>query len=89
MNRLLVSLFLAAPLIPVSTTGMAQSQFDGRWSVRAIPEKGACRRAHYYTVVVENGVARNAVRGARGQCDRRAGAQRARAGQPPTPRGPG
>jgi hypothetical protein len=61
MNRLLVSLFLAAPLIPVSTTGMAQQQFDGRWSVRAIPEKGACRRAHDYTVVVENGVPRNAV----------------------------
>ncbi|MGF9762496.1 hypothetical protein AAII07_45760 [Microvirga sp. 0TCS3.31] len=61
MNRLLLSLFLAAPLIPVSTTGMAQQQFDGRWSVRAIPEKGACRRAHDYTVVVENGVPRNAV----------------------------
>ena len=61
MNRLLVSLFLAAPLAPVSTTGMAQQQFDGRWSVRAIPEKGACRRAHDYTVVVENGVPRNAV----------------------------
>ena len=61
MNRLLVSLFLAAPLIPVSTAGMAQQQFDGRWSVRAIPEKGACRRAHDYTVVVENGIPRNAV----------------------------
>jgi hypothetical protein len=61
MNRLLVSLFLAVPLIPVSTAGMAQQQFDGRWSVRAIPEKGACRRAHDYTVVVENGVPRNAV----------------------------
>jgi hypothetical protein len=60
MSRLLISLFLAAPLIPVSTTGMAQSQFDGRWSVHAIPEKGGCRRAHYYKVVVEDGVARNA-----------------------------
>jgi hypothetical protein len=30
MNRLLVSLFLAAPLIPISTTGLAQQQFDGR-----------------------------------------------------------
>jgi hypothetical protein len=60
MNRLLVSLFLAAPLIPISTTGLAQQQFDGRWSVRAIPEVGACRRAHDYTVVVENGVPRNA-----------------------------
>jgi hypothetical protein len=65
MNRLLLSLFLAAPLIPVSTAGMAQSQFDGRWSVHAIPEKGGCRRAHYYKVVVEDGVARNAARGAR------------------------
>lgn len=61
MNRLLVSLFLAAPLIPVSTTGMAQQQFDGRWSVHAIPEKGACRRAHYYKIVVNDGVPRNAV----------------------------
>ena len=61
MNRLLVSLLLAAPLIPISTTGMAQQRFDGRWSVKAIPEKGACRRAHYYKVVVENGVPRNAV----------------------------
>ena len=61
MNRLLISLFLAVPLIPIGTTGMAQQQFDGRWSVRAIPAKGACRRAHDYTVVVENGVPRNAV----------------------------
>ena len=61
MKRMLLSLVLAAPLIPVSTTGIAQSQFDGRWSVRAIPEKCACRRAHDYTVVVENGVPRNAV----------------------------
>jgi hypothetical protein len=60
MNRLLVSLFLAAPLIPVSTTGMAQSQFDGRWTVTTIPEKGGCRRKHHYAVVVEKGVARNA-----------------------------
>ena len=61
MNRLLVSLVLAAPLISIGTSGMAQQQFDGRWSVRAIPEKGACRRAHDYTIVVENGVPRNAV----------------------------
>ena len=61
MNRLLVSLFLAAPLISIGTSGIAQQQFDGRWSVRAIPEKGACRRTHDYTVVVENGVPRNAV----------------------------
>ncbi|MPR11829.1 hypothetical protein [Microvirga tunisiensis] len=60
MNRLLLSLFLAAPLIPVSTTGMAQSQFDGRWTVTTLPEKGACRRKNHYAVVVENGVARNA-----------------------------
>ena len=57
MNRLLASLFLAAPLIPVSTTGMAQQQFDGRWTVTTIPEKGGCRRKHHYAV--ENGVARN------------------------------
>ena len=60
MNRLLLSLLLAAPFIPVSTTGMAQSQFDGRWTVSTIPEKGACRRKHVYAVLIENGVARNA-----------------------------
>jgi hypothetical protein len=60
MNRLLLSLFLAAPLIPVSTTAMAQQQFDGRWTVTTIPEKGAGRRRNHYAVVVENGVARNA-----------------------------
>ena len=89
MNRLLFSLFLAAPLIPVSTTGMAQQQFDGRWTVTTIPEKGACRRKHHYAVVVENGVARNAFAADEDQCHRRAGAGRARSGQPPTPRGPG
>jgi hypothetical protein len=56
----MVSLFLAAPLIPFSTTGMAQQQFDGRWTVTTIPEKGGCRRKHHYAVAVENGVARNA-----------------------------
>ncbi|MGF9761249.1 hypothetical protein AAII07_39270 [Microvirga sp. 0TCS3.31] len=56
MNRLLVSLFLAAPLIPGNTMGMAQSQLHGRWSVRTIPENGGCRRKHHYAVVVENGV---------------------------------
>jgi hypothetical protein len=60
MNRLLFSLFLAAPLIPVSTMGLAQQQFDGRWTVTTIPEKGPCRRKNHYAVVVENGAARNA-----------------------------
>ena len=59
MNRLLFSLLLAAPFIPVSTMGMAQSQFDGRWTVSTTPEKGACRRKHIYAVLIENGVARN------------------------------
>jgi len=39
---------------------MAQSQFDGRWTVTTIPEKGGCRRKHHYASVVEKGVARNA-----------------------------
>ena len=60
MKRLMVSLSLAVPLIPVSTTGMAQSQFDGRWTVTTIPEKGACRRKHHSAIGVENGVAHNA-----------------------------
>jgi hypothetical protein len=55
-RRLLVSLLTMTSAL-IGNTAMAQQQFDGRWSVHAIPEKGACRRAHHYPVVVKDGVA--------------------------------
>jgi len=61
MHRLLAISLLTVASSLASHAALAQQQFDGRWSVHAIPEKGACRRAHHYTVVVENGVPRNAV----------------------------
>ncbi|MBQ0822901.1 hypothetical protein KBI52_22185 [Microvirga sp. HBU67558] len=60
MQRLLIIPVLTVTAGLLDSAALAQQQFDGRWSVHAIPEKGACRRAHYYTVVVEDGVARNA-----------------------------
>jgi hypothetical protein len=62
MNRLLASLALAATLALIDATAMAQQPFDRRWSVEAVPEKGACSRAHRYSVLIENGAVRNSGR---------------------------
>jgi hypothetical protein len=62
MTRLLASLVLAATLALINHKALAQQQFDGRWSVEAIPEKGTCNRAHRYGVVIENGAIRNSGR---------------------------
>ena len=59
MHRLLAGVLLAGTLALISNAGLAQQSFDGRWSVEAIPEKGACSRAHRYTVVIENRSIRN------------------------------
>lgn len=59
MHRCLNISILAVALALISNAALAQQQYDGRWSVRAIPENGACRQAHSYTVAVENGVPRN------------------------------
>jgi hypothetical protein len=61
MLRLLAGLSLAAILALISHGVMAQQQFDGQWSVEAIPEKGACKKAHRYVVAIENGIVRNSV----------------------------
>ncbi len=58
MNRLLVSLILGVTMA-MTNSATAQQQFDGRWSIEAAPEKGACTRAHRYAVVIDNGVIRN------------------------------
>jgi hypothetical protein len=67
MHRLLIMCVLTVTSALIGNAALAQQQFDGRWSVHAIPETGSCRRAHYYTVVVENGVARSTSRQAGGQ----------------------
>lgn len=61
MHRLMAAFVLTATLALVNHSAQAQQQFDGRWSIEAVPAKGACRRTHYYKVVIENGVPRNAV----------------------------
>jgi hypothetical protein len=61
MYRLLIVSLMTFTSVLASHAAFAQQAFDGRWSIKAIPERGACRRAQYYTVVVENGVPRNAV----------------------------
>jgi hypothetical protein len=60
MQRLLAVTFLVVACV-FDHAALAQQQFDGRWSIEATPAKGACRRTQHYTVVVEKGVARNAV----------------------------
>jgi hypothetical protein len=61
MHRILAVSLLTAALFLTGHAALAQQQFNGRWSVKVVPERGACRRAHFYTIVVENGVPRNAV----------------------------
>ncbi|MGO4389488.1 hypothetical protein AB4Y85_18340 [Microvirga sp. 2YAF29] len=60
MHRHLAISSLIATSALIGNAALAQQQFDGRWSIHAVPEKGGCRRGHNYTVVVENGIPRNA-----------------------------
>ena len=60
MHRHLASFVLAMTLAPINDAAVAQQQFEGHWTVEAIPEKGACKRTHRYGVVIENGTVRNA-----------------------------
>ncbi|WP_457089492.1 hypothetical protein [Microvirga sp. P5_D2] len=71
MHRLLAISSLIVTFALMGNAALAQQQFDGRWSIHAVPEKGGCRRAHDYTVVVENGVPHNAA--ARGNQDKAVG----------------
>ncbi len=63
MHRLLAVFLLTVTSALIGHAALAQQQLDGRWSVEAIPESGGCRRPQHYTVVVKNGIARNAVSG--------------------------
>jgi hypothetical protein len=82
MTRLLVSLALALAIAMINKA-TAQQPFDGRWSIEAIPRKGACNRTHRYAVVIENGIIRSRGRG-EGQCRGGTGDQWEHSGQHPT-----
>lgn len=47
-------------LIGLSAGAEAQQQFNGRWSVLVLTEKGECDRAYRYPVAIENGRVRYA-----------------------------
>ena len=46
--------------ILLSGGAQAQQQFNGRWSVEVVTEKGECDRAYRYPIAVENGRVRYA-----------------------------
>jgi hypothetical protein len=61
--RTLIALF--AILSELGGPASAQQQFDGSWTLHAVPEQGTCTRAFRYRVVVERGtVSSRASRGA-------------------------
>ncbi|WP_048708375.1 hypothetical protein [Microvirga massiliensis] len=59
MQRLSTNLVLIVALALLDGPALAQQQFDGHWSIEAIPERGTCRRPHHYRAVIENGTVRN------------------------------
>ena len=59
MYRLPTSFALLAALILLGDPAVAQQRFNGNWTVEAVPEKGACKRARRYAIAIENGSIRN------------------------------
>src|SRR3712207_6602892 len=51
---------LALGTLLAAGTAHAQQQFDGRWSVEIVTEKGDCDRAYRYAVAIEKGRVRYA-----------------------------
>jgi hypothetical protein len=60
MHRLLATFVLPGLLVLSGNTALAQQPFDGRWSIQATPEKGACKRARLYAATIQNGTIRSA-----------------------------
>jgi hypothetical protein len=54
MKALFAAAVLAS-LAAMSGAAQAQQQFNGRWSVEVITEKGECDKAYRYPVSVQNG----------------------------------
>jgi hypothetical protein len=46
---------LAATALPASAPAVAKSNFDGKWSVLIVTQKGTCDRAYRYPVKIDNG----------------------------------
>jgi hypothetical protein len=62
MHRLLAGIGLMGILVSGGSTAWAQQRFDGKWTIEAIPGRGACTRVHHYAVIVENGTIRSSTR---------------------------
>jgi hypothetical protein len=59
MRRVPTLLILSLNWALNAESAFAQWQFDGPWSVEAIPESGTCKRSYRYAVVIENGAIRS------------------------------
>lgn len=53
MIRLFAALCALATL--ASSPALADTKFDGRWSVLIVTEQGTCDRAYRYPLIIENG----------------------------------
>ncbi len=52
--------FLALGLVAVSAPTQASGNFDGKWSVVVVTEKGTCDRAYRYPIDIRNATLINA-----------------------------
>ena len=48
-------LAIMAATVPASAPASARSNFDGKWSVLIVTQKGDCDRAYRYPVKIDNG----------------------------------
>ena len=51
----LAALAIMAATVPASAPASARSNFDGKWSVLIVTQKGDCDRAYRYPVKIDNG----------------------------------
>jgi hypothetical protein len=51
----LTALTILAATVPASTPAAARSNFDGKWSVLIVTQRGTCDRAYRYPVKIDNG----------------------------------
>jgi len=59
MHRLLTSVAVIGILNLSGGNAVAQRQFDGRWDIQAVPEKGGCKRIQRFAVTVQDGAVRS------------------------------
>lgn len=60
MNALGTAAAAGLVFMALATGAEAQQQFDGRWSVLVVTERGECDKAYRYPVAIENGRVRYA-----------------------------